>query len=510
MCGVAGTLGVEEAAKEAFLGLITLQHRGQDAAGILSYDGSGFHTIKGLGLVESVFDREHMAQLPGMAAVAHTRYSTIGPSGAAGVAEVQPFLLSYPFGIALAHNGQLINTEDLKQGLRARRRRHLLTASDSEVLLNVFADRLAEVTHESGASEEPRFEERVQELREAVRSVYDTVDGSYSIVVYIAGYGLLAFRDPRGIRPLVWGRKKGGALASGEAHMVASESVALTFNGYTQYEDLKAGEFLFISEHEGRIHREVLTTPGARPCMFEWVYFASAESVLDGRSVYRARIGLGRALAANVKKAIEERGLKPDMVVPVPESARLAAIALSESLQVPYREVLIKNRYIKRTFILGRASKRKEAVGLKLAPVRSEIEGKRVLLVDDSIVRGTTSIQLISLLRAAGAKEVYFVSGCPPIQSPCYYGIDFPDAEELLAHGRTHAEIEKTLGADAVIYQDIEGLQRALQDASLTEPSTAEKFSPCTACLDGNYPTRIDGAETLSTLRKRHRQGAGA
>jgi amidophosphoribosyltransferase len=491
MCGVVGLIGTPDAATEAFLGLTTLQHRGQDAAGILSYDSDGFHRVKNLGLVESVFTRDNMKTLTGNLALGHARYSTVGKGD---LIDVQPFVINYPFGLGMVHNGNIVNCGELADDLKKRARRHLLTHSDTETVLNVFAEGLARTPAAAEAGGQ-WAELNFDHICSAVGEVFKQVNGSYSIVTLVAGYGLVAFRDPHGIRPLVWGKRKldpstPGALASGEAHMVASESVALSFMNYEIVRNVQAGEVLFI-DMKGNVHTRVLNDRGARHCMFEWVYFASPESVIDGVPVYGSRIQLGKNLARLVSKQMRERGLEADLIVPIPETSRIAAIALAEELGIPYREVLIKNRYIKRTFILDSQEKRQAAVNLKLSPVKSEIQGKRVLLIDDSIVRGTTSRKIIELVRKAGATKVYIVSTCPPIKHPCYYGIDFPSQEELIAAKRDAAAIEKDLGADAVIYQDLEGLQSAINAAF---QGGAGKLKPCMACLDGKYPTDVKKA----------------
>ena len=479
MCGIVGLIGAHDAAREAFLGLTTLQHRGQDAAGILTYDADGFHRVKNIGLVESVFTRENMETLTGSLAIAHTRYSTIGRGD---VIDVQPFLLSYPFGLGMVHNGNIVNCGDLRADLKTKSRRHLLTRSDSEVVLNLFADGLAKASNVNVSESLVQFDD----ICEAVGHVFSRVNGSYSIITAIADQGLVAFRDPSGIRPLIWGKR---SSQGSEQHMIASESVALSFLGYEVVRNIEPGEVVFI-DMKGKVQSRKIAGPALpfRPCMFEWVYFASPESVMDGVPVYGARIHLGKNLARLLKDKIREKAIDADIIVPVPETSRIAAIALSEELNIPYREVLIKNRYIKRTFILDSQDKRQKAVNLKLSPVRSEIAGKRVILLDDSIVRGTTSRKIIELMRAAGAAKVYFVSTCPPIQYPCYYGIDFPVGAELIASGRDLKEIERELGADAVIYQELEGLENSIREGEVCG------FRPCTACLDGNYPTDISAA----------------
>jgi amidophosphoribosyltransferase len=490
MCGIVGLIGTPDASREAFLGLTTLQHRGQDAAGILSYDSDGFHRVKNIGLVESVFTRENMQSLTGNMALGHARYSTIGRGD---LVDVQPFVMNYPFGLGIVHNGNIMNVEELKHDLRTQSRRHLLTHSDTEIVLNLFAEGLAK--GDASSSSDEMFEN----ICRSVQEVYRRVNGSYSIITMVADHGLVAFRDPHGIRPLVWGKRPvrresdmSGALESGEAHCLASESVALAFLGYDVVRNVEPGEVIFI-DMKGKVHTRVLDQRGRRHCMFEWVYFASPESEIDGVPVYGSRIQLGKSLARQLKRKIQDRQIEADIIVPIPETSRIAAIALAEELAIPYREVLIKNRYIKRTFILDSQEKRQKAVNLKLSPVRSEIEGKRVILVDDSIVRGTTSKKIIDLVRKAGAAKVYFVSTCPPIQHPCYYGIDFPEQSELIASGRSLAEIEQEMGADAVIYQDVEGLKQSLVDSQTSSSSCGSKkgLNPCTACLDGKYPTDV-------------------
>ncbi|OFZ83147.1 MAG: amidophosphoribosyltransferase [Bdellovibrionales bacterium RIFOXYD1_FULL_53_11] len=498
MCGVVGLIGTAEAAKEAFLGLTMLQHRGQDAAGILTYDGDGFHRIKNIGLVESVFNRENMLSLTGNMAVGHTRYGT---TGRGDMIEVQPFLLSYPFGMGIVHNGNIVNCREVADYLKKKARRSLLTRSDTEVIINVFAEGLARTPACS-----PDGELSFDHICEAARGVMSLLVGSYSIVIPIADKGLVAMRDPGGIRPLVWGRRKAkrsedaaGILESGEAHIIASESAPLGFLGYELERDLKPGEVLYI-DPKGNVHTRVVDGREARPCMFEWVYFSSPESVLDGVPVYGARIALGHGLAGEVRRRIEKGDIKADIIVPIPESSRIAAIALAEDLGIPYRELLIKNRYIKRTFILDSQEKRQRAVNLKLSPVRSEIAGKSVLLVDDSIVRGTTSRKIVELLRQAGALKVYIVSTCPPVKHPCFYGIDFPCAGELVASSRDLAAIERELGVDAAVYQTLEGLRHAVSAGQ-------SGFRPCMACLDGAYPTDVTAAQGFSCARTKDRQG---
>ena len=483
MCGVVGIIGSEEASKEAFLSLVSLQHRGQDAAGILSYDKS-FHEVKNLGLVETVFTKESMDLLKGSTAVGHTRYSTAGKGH---VREVQPLTLNYPYGIGIVHNGNIVNYMELKDRLAHEKKRICFSNSDTEALLNWLADEL------KGSS--------FSDLKTAVKSVYKNVIGSYSVVGILAGGGLFAFRDPNGIRPLVLGERKENG--SKKSYMVASESISLQVSGYKLLRDIEPGELLYLeqkSSGEITIVSEVLQKENPKPCMFEWVYFASAESEVQSAAVYGVRLELGRKLADIVREKIKTGEIEADIVAPVPDTSRTAATSISESLKIPYREVLIKNRYIKRTFILGSQSERQRSVDLKLNPVRSEIEGKNVLLVDDSIVRGTTSRKIVELVRQAGAKKVYFLSTCPPIRFPCYYGIDFPDRNELLATNRTEKQIADLIGADGVVYLDDEGLS-----ASIEKVSHGKVKDPCMACLNGCYPTEVKSAEKLTENRRLER-----
>ena len=421
--------------------------------------------------------KEQFQTLSGAIAIGHTRYCTIGKGD---VIDTQPFVETFPYGIGFVHNGNTVNYQSLIDRQIKQSNRHPFSKSDGEVLLNLVAEGFIQ----SQAAYERDLD--FKQICKAVENVYQHVNGSFSVALLIAGQGLVAFRDANGIRPLVWGKKKGN-LPTGEAHMVASESVALNFNGYEIERSLEPGEILFVNQKTGKVHTQILKQKAKRPCMFEWVYFASPESIIDETPVYATRIELGKQLAKKVKQVFEERGIQPEIIVPVPETSRIAAIALSEEMNLPYREVLIKNRYVKRTFILESDQRRKKAVEMKLSPVRSELKGKKVALVDDSIVRGTTSSRLIDHVKNAGAKEVYFVSTCPPIKHPCFYGIDFPNEKELLAYGKSFNEIERSIGADAVVYISQEGLQSAIEKSGEGQPIS----NPCMACLDGNYPTDV-------------------
>ncbi len=483
MCGILGLIGSENSAREAFLGLTTLQHRGQDGAGILTHSNEGFHSVKNIGLVENVFSVDNIATLKGGIALGHVRYSTIGRGN---ISDVQPFLLSYPFGLGIVHNGNIINYEPLSELLKNKYRRHLLTHSDTEVLLHLFAQGLSHTPAVEG-KQNLEFED----ICKAASLIYENAIGSFSLVILIAGFGLVALRDPAGIRPLVLGKRK-TEQDKQTVFTFASESSALSILECDNFEDVKPGEVVFI-DYYGNIKRKIIKQDEHKHCMFENVYFASPESTLNGENIYGSRIKLGRHLAKEVRERIINKLPTPDVVVPVPDSSRVAAIALAEEMKLPYREVLIKNRYITRTFILDSNQKRQKAVNLKLAPVKEELKGKTVLLVDDSIVRGTTSRKIISLVRRAGAKNVYFVATCPPIRYPCFYGIDFPVQEELLAFEKTLQEIELELGADAVVYQNLDGLFNAVK--------TKSDAVPCMACLNGKYPTDIKDARSFARDR---------
>ena len=486
MCGIVGVIGTPEAAREAFLGLISLQHRGQDAAGILTYGEQSFHEVKNIGLVESVFSRETMDTLRGPMAIAHTRYATAGKGE---LSEVQPLTLNYPYGLGLVCNGNIVNYRQLRRRLKDEKKRLCFSGSDTEALLNWLASELKGATFE--------------DLREAVRSVFKEVQGSYSIVGLLAGSGMFAFRDPYGIRPLVLGKRE---TAGGGSYMVASESIALQVNGYEPVRDLEPGELIVMEENqEGMPHlrSEVIERRTLTPCMFEWVYFASAESEMQNAPVYGMRLALGRKLAKQVRRLMDSGQIKADLVAPVPDTSRPAASSLAEELGLPYREVLIKNRYIKRTFILGSQESRSRSVDLKLNPVKSELKGKSVLLVDDSIVRGSTSKKIVDLVRRAGAEKVYFLSTCPPIRYPCFYGIDFPDKAELIAARRSPEEVAEAIGADAVVYLELDDLKDCI-----TEVSGGKVTKACMACLDGCYPTDISESQGLADLRRQQRAEA--
>jgi len=460
MCGILGIIGKGDVIAELVTGLLTMQHRGQDAAGAITYNEK-FNLKKGTGLVRDVFNEKNMARLQGSVGIGHVRYPTIGSYEGT---EAQPFYVNIPFGIALAHNGNVINYRELKTKLEEVELRYINTNCDAELILNVLAAELS------------RFDKfTIDNLFSAVNKTYDIIKGSYSVVAIIGGKGFLAFRDPHGIKPLIFGKKE-------NLYCFASESVALDVLGYNVVDDVGPGEAVFVDKNRV-VHRKKLRDAIHTPCVFEWIYFARPDSVIDGISVYEARYRLGKRLAEEVKK----KNIKPDVVIPIPDTSRVAALALADEIGVSYREGLIKNRYIGRTFIMATQSQRMSAVKMKLNPIRSVIENKRVLLVDDSIVRGNTSKGIISLLRASGAKEVYFASYSPPLRYPCLYGIDMQMKRDFIAKNKSIKEIRQNIGCDKLIYQTREGLLSSLQLGNKKE----FRFF-CTACFDGNYPTKVD------------------
>jgi amidophosphoribosyltransferase len=475
MCGFIGVIGVDSAAREIYDGLLAIQHRGQDAAGIITYDGH-FHAKKGEGLVREIFSATHFERLKGSIGVGHVRYPTVGSGGSE---DAQPFTVNYPFGIVMAHNGNVANYEDLRQDLVNTGFRHLYSGCDVEVILNVFASALGRATA-AGFS--------LAAYHEAVAEVYREVRGAYSVVGFIAGHGLFAFRDPYGIKPIAMGRK---SVDGRDAFAVASESVVLTALDYEILPPGDPGEALFV-DLAGNVHRETLAAPKLHPCVFEFVYFARPDSYLEGISVYQARIRMGERLARTFQKT----GLATDVVIPVPDSARTAALAMAQELGIPYREGLVKNRYVGRTFIMPNEDERRKSVRHKLNTIEDEFRGKDVLLVDDSIVRGNTSRQIVQLARAAGARKVYFASTAPALVHPCVYGIDMSTRREFVARGRTTAEIAREIGADAVIYQDLEDLTGAVLEGQRRIKTM------CTACFSGDYPTGDITAGMLLQIEK--------
>ncbi|MCX4191307.1 amidophosphoribosyltransferase [Methylophaga sp. OBS1] len=466
MCGIIGIVGHSEVNQALYDGLTVLQHRGQDAAGIMTCDQEGkFFLRKDNGLVKDVFHTRHMIRLKGRMGIGHIRYPTAGCSSSA---ESQPFYVNSPFGIALAHNGNLTNTKILKEELFQTDRRHLNTDSDSEVLLNVLA-------HELQTSS--KLKPQPDDVFNAVREVHRRCRGAYAAVAMISGVGVLAFRDPYGIRPVVIGKRE---TANGTEYMVASESVAVDILDFELVRDVEPGECVFI-DTEGNFHsQQCAKNPVKSPCIFEYVYFARPDSMMDGISVHKSRMRMGTKLAEKIKRDYPEHDI--DVVIPIPDTSRSAALQLSYDLGVVYREGFIKNRYIGRTFIMPGQTMRKKSVRQKLNAIDLEFRGKNVLLVDDSIVRGTTSQQIVQMARDAGAKKVYLASAAPPVRFPNVYGIDMPSCNEFVAHDRNVDEIAKELGVDWLIYQDLPDLV-----AAINKKSNVERFD--TSCFDGNYIT---------------------
>ena len=457
--------------------LTVLQHRGQDAAGIITFDGDRLHLRKDNGLVRDVFQREHMLTLTGNAGIGHVRYPTAGSSDST---EAQPLYVNSPYGIALAHNGNLTNHRELKAALFRDDLRHLNTDSDSEVLLNVFAHELAR---------HPAKHIGPDEIFAAVAALHKRCSGGYAVIMLIAGQGILAFRDPHGIRPVAFGKR---ATPTGDEYMVASESVALDAAGFTLERDVAPGEAVFI-DLDGNLHtRQCAENPQYNPCIFEYVYFARPDSIIDRVSVYKARLRMGEKLAEKIMREWPDHDI--DVVIPIPDTSRTSALQLANLLGVKYREGFVKNRYIGRTFIMPGQTMRRKSVRQKLNAIDLEFHGKNVLLVDDSIVRGTTSQQIIQMARDAGAEKVYFASAAPPVRYPNVYGIDMPSASELIASGRTEAEVAESIGADRLIFQDLDDLVDAVRRGN----PALEHFD--TACFSGEYVTGDVSADYLKRI----------
>ncbi len=479
MCGIAGIVtqgsGVNS---ELFDALTMLQHRGQDAAGMITNDGDRLYLRKENGLVRDVFAKdEHMVMLRGNMGVAHVRYPTAGCSTSA---EAQPFYTNTPFGISLSHNGNLTNAEELKQELFLQDRRHLNTESDSEVLLNVFAHELMQ----RGA-----LRLSPDDVFAAVSGVHQRCRGAYACVAMITGFGVVGFRDPFGIRPAVYGRR---LTPNGVDYLIASESVALDALGFEIIGDIAPGEAVLITI-DGKLHkRQCAANPVYSPCLFEYVYLARPDSVMDDIYVYKARLRMGVKLAEKILREWPDHDI--DVVIPIPDTSRVAGAELAARLGVPYREGFIKNRYIGRTFIMPGQAQRKKSVRHKLNPIDLEFKGKNVLLVDDSIVRGTTSKEIIQMAREAGAVKVYFASASPPVRYPNVYGIDMPTASELVAHGHTVDELQSMLGTDRLIYQDLADLIDAVRAGN----PRITRFD--TSVFTGEYITQDITTEYLNQL----------
>ena len=469
MCGIVGVIGGTSVNQAIYEALTVVQHRGQDAAGIMTCDGLRVHLRKDNGLVRDVFQSRHMAQLVGGMGIGHVRYPT---AGCDSQAEAQPLYVNSPFGLALGHNGNLTNAQALSQELFRQDLRQLNTTSDSEVLLNVFAHELREVMGGAKLRLEP------EDVFSALRGVYRRCRGAYAVIAMIVGYGLVAFRDPNGIRPLILGEKTGDGSRS---LMIASESVALDVLGYQNLGDVGAGEAIFV-DMDGKLHRHKCSDDiDHTPCIFEYVYFARPDSIIDDVAVHKSRLRMGEKLGQRLLRQWPEHDI--DTVVPIPDTSRTSALQLANVLGVKYREGFIKNRYIGRTFIMPGQAERRRSVRQKLNAIDLELRGKNILLVDDSIVRGTTSRQIIQMARDAGARRVYFASAAPPVRHPNVYGIDMPVASELVANERSPEQICQEIGADWLIYQELSDLIEAVQEGN------PDILHFDTSCFDGQYVT---------------------
>ena len=485
MCGIIGILAKGPVNQSIYDGLTVLQHRGQDAAGIITSDGERVYLRKDNGLVRDVFHTRHMIALKGNMGIGHVRYPTAGCDSAA---EAQPFYVNSPYGLALGHNGNLTNADELREELFREDLRHINTTSDSEVLLNVMAHELQAIG---------RLRLSPEDVFRAVSAVHRRCRGAYAVVAMIEGFGILAFRDPYGIRPLGYGRRE---TDEGTEHIVASESVAMDVLGFEFVRDVGPGEAVFIDLH-GHVHtKQCADQTYHAPCLFEYVYMARPDSMIDGIAVHKTRLRMGEKLAAKIER--EWGGVDIDVIIPIPDTSRTAALQLSYKLDIVYREGFIKNRYIGRTFIMPGQAERKKAVRQKLNAIDLEFKGKNVLLVDDSIVRGTTSKQIIQMAREAGANKVYFASAAPPVRFPNVYGIDMPSVHELIASGRTDAEICKEIGADGLIYQDLEDLVEAAHEGNVN----IKQFDA--SCFDGKYVTGDVHPEYLQRIEQQRNDSA--
>ncbi len=485
MCGIIGIVGKSAVNQALYDGLTVLQHRGQDAAGIVTCDNDHLYLRKNNGLVRDTFHTRHMLNLLGNMGIGHVRYPTAGCESSA---EAQPFYVNSPYGITLAHNGNLTNADSLKKDLFQEELRHINTNSDSEVLLNVLAQELHKL-HKLNINHEDVFK--------AVHGVHQRCKGGYAAVAMITDVGILAFRDPHGIRPLIFGKRE---TKHGTEYMVASESVAIDMLGFQIVRDIAPGETIFISS-VGELHSYQSTSKTiSAPCIFEYVYMARPDSIIDGISVYKSRLRMGKALAKKILKIYPKHDI--DVVIPIPDTSCTAALQLAYVLNRKYREGFVKNRYISRTFIMPGQNMRKKSVRQKLNAIKLEFAGKNVLLVDDSVVRGTTSKQIIQMARDAGAKKVYFASAAPPIRYPNVYGIDMPVASELLAHNRTVEEVAKVIQADWMVYQDLKDLIGCARKGN----KDIKQFD--TSCFNGNYITGDITEEYLEQLKQRRSDSA--
>ena len=490
MCGVIGIVSQQPVNQMLYDGLTMLQHRGQDAAGIMTCTQGRFHLRKQNGMVRDVFREKHMRQLPGNMGLGHVRYPTAGCSS---YAEAQPFYVNSPYGIGLAHNGNLTNSDEQRDRLRENHFRHINTSSDSEVLLNILAHELQALCKEQSHKME------VEDIFTAVSKLQERCHGGYAVVAMVADVGILGFRDRNGIRPIILGERE---TERGKEYAITSESVALAALGFRVVRDIAPGEAVFISE-QGELHtRQCVQQTKHSPCIFEYVYLARPDSIMDGVSVYRARLRMGETLAKKILRLYPDHDI--DVVIPVPDSSRPAALPLANALRRDYREGFIKNRYIPRTFIMPGQNVRRRSVRQKLNPIDLEFQDRNVLLVDDSIVRGTTSKQIVQMARAAGAKKVYFASAAPPVRHPNVYGIDMPSVGELIAHGREAEDVAQEIGADWLVYQDMEDL---IQAVSAGNPDIRQ-FD--TSCFSGEYVTGDITEEYLQLLQERRNDAAKA
>ncbi len=480
MCGIVAVSGNKDVIHDIYESLTVLQHRGQDASGILTNENGKITLRKSLGLVRDGFDKKHIDRLKGKIGIGHVRYPTAGHAD--NSSEAQPFYVNSPYGIALAHNGNLINSEDLKSDLFEDDLRHINTKSDSEILLNIFAHELYLHSREVFTPDSIFY---------AVAGVHRRVKGAYSVVSLITDKGIVAFRDPHGIRPLCFGyRENNGKIET----MVASESVALDSAGFSLERDIMPGEAIFI-DINGNVHTRLCAeTTSLNPCIFEYVYFARPDSIIEGISVYKARMNMGTSLAKTISKSLSKNDI--DVVIPIPDTSRIAALELSTKLNIPFREGFIKNRYIGRTFIMSEQNERAKSVKRKLNAIKSEFKDKTVLLVDDSIVRGTTSKQIVEMAREAGAKKVYMASAAPPVKFPNVYGIDMPASKEFVADNKSNEEIAKFIGCDKLFYQNLEDLILSVS----TESKNLKNFD--SSCFNGDYITGDVDQDYLNELDK--------
>ncbi|MEH6578200.1 MAG: amidophosphoribosyltransferase [Amphritea sp.] len=466
MCGIVGIVAKSNVNQTIFDALTVLQHRGQDAAGMVTCEADRFFLRKDNGLVKEVFRTRHMKRLMGNIGIGHVRYPTAGCSSSA---EAQPFYVNSPYGIALAHNGNLTNAEDLAEQMRKDNLRHINTTSDSEVLLNILAHELQQMG---------KLVPTADDIFAAVKEVHRRCKGGYAVVAVITGYGIVAFRDPNGIRPLVYGKRE---TESGDEYMVASESVALDISGYSLVRDIAPGEAIFISQ-DGHVETlQCSENAKLTPCLFEYVYLARPDSIIDEVNVYKSRMRMGVKLAEKVMRERPDHDI--DVIIPIPDTSRTSALEMAHHLGVNFREGFIKNRYIGRTFIMPGQAQRKKSVRGKLNPIGLEFKDKVVMLVDDSIVRGTTSQQIVEMARDMGAKKVYFASAAPAVRYPNVYGIDMPSAHELIAHGRTDDEVGEEIGCDWMLYQDLDDLKQCV----LAGNDAVKEFDD--SVFTGNYVT---------------------